>query len=355
MDGLKVGARSKSIMETIFHFYMFPDLAAQHLQPEGKRVGHFWHELTAKVGSELYSKVERTHRELTTRSPIGKGLVAAWRMARRYSKGEIDNAVLFHMGPPWNRHPAISHESAYDSSAACPHCGAGRKQTKPLEINLPRLPKRAPLVCTGTFEWLVPESVADLLQEGRFTGFRLRSVVDNREAPSGETLKSPTLPELESCPSGAKLLREARQRGLPIVTIGLLQFVDMQLWHKALREYNQSLRPRRLAKPVQPWYQLEVVSRPVAACPPTKFGIGPFDDDEEGLYRCPLGHRSGLNLMSEIFVRAADWDGSDIVATSNLVGAPIPHPLLLVSPRFRSFWTQQKLRGVFFDVAYLTT
>jgi hypothetical protein len=60
----------------------------------------------------------------------------------------------------------------------------------------------------------------------------------------------------------------------------------------------------RNAKSLEPtgWSQL-VISPSCDIVPPTKTGIDPFDDDANGISRCPLGDLVGLNLLSEVSVR----------------------------------------------------
>jgi hypothetical protein len=344
-------------MQTLIHFYLFGDVADKHLPPKLGKAGSVWREVLAREGGEIYSAIGRIHCKLKSESPIGKGLMAAWSVTRHYSKEEVDQAQLFHMGVHPQQMVSPSVETVYDLSNICPHCGAGRRQVKPLEIKLSRLPRNRPVACTLKGEWLVPANIVDLLQNQNFTGLALREIKNNEKAPSDEPRRVPTLSEMERFPSGHELLRKARQMGVNLDAIVLLQFVDMDLWRECVEEYNNWLRaqkPQRTSREVQPWFQLEVVSKGVTTCKPTKFGIDPFDDDTQGTYRCPVGHTSGLNLLSAIHVCRKDWDGSDVAATSDLIGyPPVVVPMLLVSPRLRKFWVEQKARGVFFDVAHI--
>jgi hypothetical protein len=138
-----------------------------------------------------------------------------------------------------------------------------------------------------------------------------------------------------------------------------------EIWAEAVKEYSAMRREagRRTGKPGPVWYQLVVTSAPVEVVPPTKFGVNPFDEDVDGAYRCPDGHVSGLNLLSDVHVRRDAWDGSDIARTRELVGmrwpagsrhgVRAPAPLLLISPRLRELMNKNKIRGYRTEVAYL--
>ena len=105
------------------------------------------------------------------------------------------------------------------------------------------------------------------------------------------------------------------------------------------------------------WYQLVVISKPMAVSPQTRCGIGPFDDDAKGEHRCPMGHVLGLHLLSEVHVNRAGWDGSDVCCTKEMVGTRrgllVPTPLLLASPKLWRLIRDNKIHGCSFEVAYL--
>ena len=91
----------------------------------------------------------------------------------------------------------------------------------------------------------------------------------------------------------------------------------------------------------------------------TRFGINLFDPDENGEYRCPLGHVLGLNLLSELSVVGEDWDGADVCATKQWTGMRSrnggvfrPRPLLLISQRMRNLLAALKAKGFELEVAH---
>jgi hypothetical protein len=91
--------------------------------------------------------------------------------------------------------------------------------------------------------------------------------------------------------------------------------------------------------------------------PPTEFGINPFNTDAPGAHRCPRGHVLGLNLLSEVTVLRADWDGSDVALTLEMVGTKRgdlrPRPLCLISPRFYQLLSRERVKGAYIEVAHL--
>lgn len=107
---------------------------------------------------------------------------------------------------------------------------------------------------------------------------------------------------------------------------------------------------------LEDWHQLVVTSSPVDLVPPTLVGMGPFDVDAKGQYRCPRGHVLGLNLLSEPWVKKESHDGSDLVRTRQLIGARMgvlhPRPRLLISPRLFRLLRELKVGRLVAEVAH---
>jgi hypothetical protein len=95
----------------------------------------------------------------------------------------------------------------------------------------------------------------------------------------------------------------------------------------------------------------------VRSVPPTRTGNDPFDDDEKGEYRCPLGDTIGLALISDVSVSGISHAGSDIVCTRQFIGRRAgvlrPSRLILISPRFRRLLSDESVKGAFVEVAHL--
>ena len=103
------------------------------------------------------------------------------------------------------------------------------------------------------------------------------------------------------------------------------------------------------------WY--EIVAQPERAeiVAPTVAGVGPFDLDEGGLYRCPHGHSIGLNLISELSIERPAG-GRDVIRTRQCVGTRVgvlrPRPILIVSQKVRQAVAGSGLKGWRFEVAH---
>jgi hypothetical protein len=88
-----------------------------------------------------------------------------------------------------------------------------------------------------------------------------------------------------------------------------------------------------------------------------KTGNGPFDLDPEDTGRCPVGPLAGLNLISDVTVRADTWGAFDIMGTRQFIGTRRgmlrPSHLILVSQKVRKLIEAEKLKGIRLEIAYL--
>jgi len=163
------------------------------------------------------------------------------------------------------------------------------------------------------------------------------------------------------CGAGRKLISPLRldasriPKGKDIaITIGSEMIVSRRL-ADLIRETGLrglDLQPVVVVKGKQPsseWFHLTASSDGVDVVPPTRFGIDPFDDDEKGLYRCPQGHVSGLNLLSEVHVKTGAREINDLFFSRQLVGwrvgVLVPHPILFVSKRFVNLLNECGTKG----------
>jgi hypothetical protein len=227
----------------------------------------------------------------------GRVFVTSWDVQRKYTQEERDAADLFHLQIGASVQPVgESCGTEYDDAAACPHCGGGAPQRTELRL-------------------------------------------DTRKLPRGKDIAR-TLADVEVVVS-ARLVEAFQKQGL-----------------KGARFLP--IRGRGGRSAIDSWFQLDVASRPLGIAPQTRFGINLFDADEKGEYRCPEGHVLGLNLLSELFVKREDWDGSDLCATKQWVGMRSrnggvfrPYPLLLISQRMRRLLTDLKAKGHQLEVAHL--
>ncbi len=88
----------------------------------------------------------------------------------------------------------------------------------------------------------------------------------------------------------------------------------------------------------------------------TDFGASPFASDAEEDHGCACGRIAGLNVLSEVSVPREAWMGTDIVATSQLIGrrsgGVMPHPLYLCTRRFFEAARKYRVRGLRFEIAH---
>lgn len=104
------------------------------------------------------------------------------------------------------------------------------------------------------------------------------------------------------------------------------------------------------------WRHLRVTSRPVRTAERTRFGIAPFKEDRAGEYLCPLGHRRGLNALSELWLFRDDWDGSDVLVTEEYVGGRrgllVPRRMLVVTPKVFQLLKATDAKGYHWEIAH---
>jgi hypothetical protein len=232
--------------------------------------------------------------QLETRARTNRSFFYGWILKRSYSASELRNAACFHLLFKSTFEPAGEEcGTIYEESIACPRCGAGAKQTSPLFLDVKRIPKSKDICRTIAGEVVVSRRVAELFARHGITGAELR-------------------PLLSKGPSSA----ESKE-----------------------------------------WFQLAVQGPEAEISAPTRVGIDPFDDDEKGECRCPLGDLIGLNLLSEITITSASRGSADIIRTRQFIGTRRgllrPEQLILISPKFAKLIESEKLKGCGIEVAHL--
>jgi len=245
------------------------------------------------VGSNLYNEIGRIYGQIKTIDQ--KHFFLGWNIHRKYSPRELDDAKLLLLKTVKTFEPAGEEcGTIYDTQDACDICGAGRRQVSDLVLDYNTIPKTANIAKTISDEVIVDQEFVDILVNNNMTGYKLGTVL------------------------------------------------------------YKSHQARSTKHPSNRWYQLMVNSL-VNVHPATKTGEDPFDFDEENKYRCKKGHTIGLDILSELSIYERSWDGSDIVATMELLGVNrgLLHtaPLLLVSQRL--FQLIKKLKGYTVEVVHL--
>ena len=104
------------------------------------------------------------------------------------------------------------------------------------------------------------------------------------------------------------------------------------------------------------WSQIQVTGRAGGLASSTVLGRDPFDRGQVP-WRCPVGHSTVTQFLSEIRIYESDWDGSDISVTSDLFGQGRnllrPTPLLLISQRAYHTFEQTGIRGLSYEIAHI--
>jgi hypothetical protein len=262
---------------------------------------------------------------LTTFASLGRTLDRRphswWQYRRTYTRAEVARAELFNLNVTAHWWPGPeAYGTKYDYSGAChvgqpvekklafdawwpysmdgsEQCGAGRVQVSDLVLDLARAPVGKEIAQTDGDEWLVSEKLATLLSHNAISGVSFRPIQD-----------------------------AAKRR---------------------------SVRPAA-------WFQLVFSGKSANVVEPTRFGDGPFDPNPDGSTKCPLGHTSGLHLLSELHLSRGSWDGSDVVRTQELVGfraggtrSTVPKPMILISQGVRRLLAEHRIKGCDPEIAHL--
>lgn len=347
-------------MKEYVEFRIPEEKAFRFLKPnQGERLGDIGYgntarKLTISVEDPIYELIGKIDQQLRAE---GDYFFLGWNIIRKYSIEELESAKLFrlilnHYFEP----PGEVCGTIFDESTACKICGAGRTQVTDLVLDLRKVPKSKDLASSIANEWIVSQRLAEILIQNKMIGFELHQIRHKAKYQDDPL-------DLKLVPTGRKILQLAEEAGISQssweFSIWLNQPKLMEMM-KCAEDENTFLLERRAIKrktslPV--WYQLVVTSKPAPTIPPTFFGNKPFDEDPEGEYKCPLGHVSGLNLLSELWISNENWDGGDIVQTENMMGIRrgllVPSPLLLISPRLWKLLKDNNIKGYHVEVAHL--
>ena len=222
----------------------------------------------------------------------GKPFYYGWSLTYKYSPREISAALLLRLKITAVFEPAGEEcGTKYDESMACPRCGAGAKQTTPLFLDVTRIPKDKDFCRTIAGEIVISRRAMELLARHGITGAELSPVRSSRSSSA---------------------------------------------------ESNN-------------WFQLAVPNATAEIIAPTRVGIDPFDDDEKCEGRCALGDLIGLNLLSEVTIRATTLCDSDFACSRQFIGTRRgllrPERVILISPKLASLIVSEKIRGSEIEVA----
>ena len=281
-------------MREIFEFRVVEDFADRLFSAdEGKKLGSGMIRLIKMSGEDPRLPRVGELRKVIRRES-GKTFFHGWEILRKYTKSEFEAAQLLQLKITAVFEPAGEERGTkYDESAACPRCGAGAKQLGPLILDVKRIPKGKDIAKTIAGEIVVSRRVVEVFERHGVTGVAL-SPVRMSAASSAES---------------------------------------------------------------KDWFQLSVQSADAEIVAPTRVGIDPFDEDASGECRCPLGDLLGLNLLSEVTIRATTRGDADFVSTRQFIGVRRgllrPERVILISPKVWKLIESEKLKGVEVEIARL--
>lgn len=136
-------------------------------------------------------------------------LAMGWTITRQYTSEELDAADLLHLIITSTFEPAGEEcGTTYDESLACHYregqsfpveipggytvdlveqrCGAGRKQTSPLRLDLRRAPRGKDIARTIADEWVISDRFAKLLWDVQATGYDARPAFQRSQTRPSE-------------------------------------------------------------------------------------------------------------------------------------------------------------------------
>jgi hypothetical protein len=269
--------------------FRVPESYAKEFLPAelGESIMDFVRKVRIPVESEMYKKIGEIYKLVRHRDK--DYFFLGWDIQRNYSVKELESAELLLLKISKTFEPAgLECGTVYNNQNICTICGSGIRQVSELILDFYTMPKNVDIARTISNEIVISQEMAKTLIDNHITGYELSPV-----------------------------------------------------HHKASQTKATSIAKTN-------WQQL-IVKSLVHVNPLTKTGNGPFDEDEGDIYRCKNGHTIGLNILSELSIYKNSWDGSDIVATKELLGVSRgllrTYPLLLISQRLYRLMKKMKCKG----------
>ena len=324
-------------------------------ESEGETLAGLIRKVKLSTSDPRFSRIGELQKEI--RATSGGSFFYGWVIRRRYSRDELKAASLFHLTIGAVFEPAGEEcGTKYDESVSCPRCGSGAEQVSELYLDLRKLPNNRDIARTIADEWVVSQRLAEHMIDAGLSGFELNPIKHK-----ARYIDDPV--DFRLVPSGRELLIKADAANIPYATGKFWVWLNRPANHVLLERAQaesaalrgEESKQRRETIPV--WYQLVVNDMNAEVVAPTRVGIDPFDDDQEGQYRCDVCGLLGLNLLSELSIDAKSLDHADIVCSRQFIGVRRgllrPARAILVSPKFLALIESARLRSVNIDVAYL--
>jgi hypothetical protein len=280
---------------------------------EGVRLsGNYIRKITLSTSDPRYQRVGELQRRLQVERD--ESFFFGWHITRRYTVAELRHAELFSVHWTSTFEPAGEEcGTVYDEGAGCPHT---------------YVPERSPLVAEGHRVKTGPYTCG--VGATQLTPL----ILDGRRIPKGKDFARTIADE--------EVVSERAKEVLERVGIAEVRFEPVRY---------RGLRPK-----LEQWYRMVTLSEEIGIVAPTVAGVGPFDLDELGTYRCPHGHSIGLNLLSALSIERPSHRRSDVFRTRQCVGARVgvlrPRSILVVTQKVRNAAVEFGLKGWRFEIAH---
>jgi hypothetical protein len=224
----------------------------------------------------------------------GKSFFHGWIINYKYSSPEIDAASLLRLKITSVFEPAGEEcGTKYDESTACQLCGAGAKQVTALYLPEKRIPRSKDISRTIAGEIVVSRKIKELFARHEIKGAQMNPVRHSQKSSSESS----------------------------------------------------------------DWFQLMLTDHEAEIAPPTRVGVAPFDEDEKGACRCSNGDTLGLNLLSELSIKASTKLTADLMGTRQFIscrrGLLRPEREILISQRLYRLLDAEKIKGYKVEVAHV--
>jgi len=344
-------------MKEIVEFRVNEDFASLLFgADEGIRLSDLVRKVEIDSADPKYKRIGELQRKIKGRN--GKYFFAGWSIHREYTNAELAAAECFQLKIAAVFEPAgESCGTKYDESGACPICHAGAVQVSDLRLDLRKVPKGKDIARTISHdEWIVSQRLAERMIDLKLTGFSLRPVIHRARYEDDQL-------DLSKVPSGREILRKAKSAGVTSsaweFSVWINRTEQRDLHDEARAEFTvlKGNEGSRMGVSMPVWHQLVVTNTNAEIVAPTRCGIGPFDQDKKGLYRCPRKDIIGLNLLSEVSVRRGSRTDTDFVCSREFIGVRRgvlrPVRVILISRRVRALFEAEGIQGFETEVAHL--
>lgn len=271
---------------------------------EGKNIGSSIKVIELSKEDPRYEQIPIVAKEV--KNKYGKGFFYGWQIKRKYSKKELDTAVLLHLKIKTVFEPTGEEcGTKYDEKVACEICGANRKQIDHLILKKGTIPKRDIAKTIGG-EVVVSERFVNAMKRWNLKGLVFTPI--NFEKHSSDYYQLIANTEI-------------------VLSMNSITGVD-------------------------PWDFSEGSEGGI-------YNVSGYSIKfEKEIYKCPNGDTIGLNLLSEPHVLNSSLiKENDFWASKQKIGVKRgllrPEPLYFCSQKFRKIVEKEKLSGLEFEISFV--